>query len=241
MRRYLLPRLLIPKSFGLPPVVDWRGTRPSQAARSRAWSNVSPLPIAAISAEVISTPTPGIDNSSDASSFVFANVANSASNSPMRRSSSVHCARMSSTSLIRRALRPTHSPSSNSATSFCSSLRRPCATMIPRSNKMARSWLISAVRSATRRSRARCSVCRSSCSWHFSSTRRMVGRVAASAMASASRSSSESWRLPVASACVKDDSEIPSRCTPGVVRARRCSDTQGPRGCRWRRRWTCFV
>ena len=34
----MLPRLLIPSSFGLPPVVNCRGTRPSQAARSRPWS-----------------------------------------------------------------------------------------------------------------------------------------------------------------------------------------------------------
>src|SRR5215213_2478714 len=35
LRRYLLPRLVMPRSLGLPPVVDWRGTSPSQAAMSR--------------------------------------------------------------------------------------------------------------------------------------------------------------------------------------------------------------
>ena len=39
------------------------------------------------------------------------------------------------------------------------------------------------------RSRARCRLCTSSCAWLFNSTKRMVGRVAASAIASASRSS----------------------------------------------------
>src|SRR3954449_8872967 len=33
LRRYLLPHLVIPSSFGLPLVVAWCGTRPSQAAR----------------------------------------------------------------------------------------------------------------------------------------------------------------------------------------------------------------
>src|SRR5690606_39754125 len=36
LRRYLLPRLLIPSSLVFPPVECSRGTSPSQAARSRA-------------------------------------------------------------------------------------------------------------------------------------------------------------------------------------------------------------
>ena len=35
LRRYLLPRLVMPTRRGLPLVVTWRGTRPSRAARSR--------------------------------------------------------------------------------------------------------------------------------------------------------------------------------------------------------------
>jgi hypothetical protein len=35
LRRYLLPRLLIPTRRGLPPVVTCRGTKPSHAAKSR--------------------------------------------------------------------------------------------------------------------------------------------------------------------------------------------------------------
>ena len=54
---------------------------------------------------------------------------------------------------------------------------------------IALNWFISAVRSPTSRSRARWSVCISSCSSLFNATKRIVGRVAASAMASASRSS----------------------------------------------------
>ena len=51
------------------------------------------------------------------------------------------------------------------------------------------SQLTNAVLSPTNRSRTRCSDCVSSCSAVFRSTKRMVGRVAASAIPSASRSS----------------------------------------------------
>src|SRR5208337_4486087 len=62
---YLLPRLLIPSSFGLPPVVNCRGTRPSQAARSRPWSKLSAWPTAATSADATIAPKPGIVDSRD--------------------------------------------------------------------------------------------------------------------------------------------------------------------------------
>jgi hypothetical protein len=42
LRKYLLPRLVIPSNFGLPPVVAWRGTSPSHAERSRPRLNVRP-------------------------------------------------------------------------------------------------------------------------------------------------------------------------------------------------------
>jgi hypothetical protein len=61
--------------------------------------------------------------------------------------------------------------------------------VIPRSSRIARSGFISRVRPVTSRDRARCSVCWSSCAADFSATKRIVGRVAASAIASASRSS----------------------------------------------------
>ena len=41
LRRYLLPRFVMSRSFGLPPVVACRGTRPNHAARSRPLSNVA--------------------------------------------------------------------------------------------------------------------------------------------------------------------------------------------------------
>ena len=84
VRRYLLPRLLIASSRGLPPVVDCRGTRPSQAARSLPRAKDSALPIAAVRAVAIMTPTPGIDASRRASARCLAQDANSLSNAAIR-------------------------------------------------------------------------------------------------------------------------------------------------------------
>jgi hypothetical protein len=60
LRRYLLPRFVMPSSLGLPPVVAWRGTRPNQAAKPRPRAKASPFPIAAVRAAAFSTPMPGI-------------------------------------------------------------------------------------------------------------------------------------------------------------------------------------
>ena len=59
-------------------------------------------------------------------------------------------------------------------------------TVTPRSSSNPRIWLIIAVRRITQRSRTLCSDCRSSCSSVLMGTKRMLGRVTASAIASAS-------------------------------------------------------
>src|SRR5438874_9570919 len=59
VRRYLLPRLEMRPRIERPPVLYCRGTRPSQAAKSRPRSKASPVPIAATMAVEISGPTPG--------------------------------------------------------------------------------------------------------------------------------------------------------------------------------------
>ena len=56
---------------------------------------------------------------------------------------------------------------------------------MPRSSSSARRWLISAVRSEISRARARCSAWTSDCASLFTGTKRIVGRVAAAAIASA--------------------------------------------------------
>lgn len=57
--RYELPRLLMPSRVVLPPVEYSRGTRPSQAAMSRALRNCRPRPAAASRAVAESGPMPG--------------------------------------------------------------------------------------------------------------------------------------------------------------------------------------
>src|SRR5206468_12195040 len=71
-----LPRLLMPSSRGLPPVVICRGTKPSQAARSRPRANVPAVPIAATSAVAFSTPMPGIVASRRAAASALALATN---------------------------------------------------------------------------------------------------------------------------------------------------------------------
>src|ERR1700722_2187721 len=60
LRRYTLPRLLIPKSLALPPVEYCRGTMPSHAANSRPLRKAALLPIAATFAVATTGPMPGI-------------------------------------------------------------------------------------------------------------------------------------------------------------------------------------
>ena len=75
--------------------------------RDRAHArSVSALPTAAIRADAMVTPTPGIVVSRRASSFSFAQRTNSASKAAIRRSSSRHCARASATSIRIRGLNP---------------------------------------------------------------------------------------------------------------------------------------
>src|SRR6266536_3624725 len=55
----MLPRLLMPNSFCLPPGEYCRGTTPSQAAKSRPRRKAAPLPMAATVAVETSGPKPG--------------------------------------------------------------------------------------------------------------------------------------------------------------------------------------
>src|SRR5205814_587654 len=59
VRRYLLPRLEMRPRIDRPPVLYCRGTRPSQAPKSRPRSKASPVPIAATRPVEISGPMPG--------------------------------------------------------------------------------------------------------------------------------------------------------------------------------------
>src|SRR5215217_296163 len=105
IRRYLLPRLLMPSSFGLPPVVCCFGTSPSHAPRSRPRLKEPASPIAATSAVALRTPMPGIVVSRRAAASERASSTNSALSDAIRRSRSRHSARMSTTSWCMRPLR----------------------------------------------------------------------------------------------------------------------------------------
>jgi hypothetical protein len=65
--------------------------------------------------------------------------------------------------------------------------REPCRTMMPRSRRKPRIWLVTPVRWLTRQERTRCRASRSIWSGVLIATNDMVGRCTASAMASASR------------------------------------------------------
>ena len=106
----------------------------------------------------------------------------------IRLSSDRHSSRMSAMSITIRLERSEGGSARKGSISRSRTLR-PCRKVCPRSSRIARSWFTSALRAATRRERARCRVCRSSRSWLFNSTKRMVGRVAASAIPAASLSS----------------------------------------------------
>ena len=74
LRKYLLPRLVMPSRRGLPPVVACRGTSPSHAARLRPRAKVSASPTAATSAVALRAPIPGMLVSRRAASFCFASL-----------------------------------------------------------------------------------------------------------------------------------------------------------------------
>ena len=76
-----------------------------------------------------------------------------------------------------RGLRQSGAPASRGASTQLATARQRCGSTMPRSSSNARIWLINAVRSATSRSRPRCSACTSSCASAFSGTKRIVGRV----------------------------------------------------------------
>lgn len=57
LRRYLLPRLVVPTRRGFSPVVTCRGTRPTEAGMSRPWAKLATSPMAEVSAVA---PMPGM-------------------------------------------------------------------------------------------------------------------------------------------------------------------------------------
>gem|GEM_PF-2138258 len=188
LRKYRLPCFEIPINLALPPVVTCRGTNPSHAARSRPLPKLLPVPTAATSAVAIVGPMPGISISLCISASVLASALISASMAATRSLITSNSDAMSVRSRSILGERSAVPSAANLASSFWKTWR-PVPTRMPRSIRKPRPWLIKRVLSDTRRSRARCRAWRSSCSSDLIATNDIVGRVAASAIASASRSS----------------------------------------------------
>src|SRR5260370_14469702 len=85
----------MPRSLAFPPVECWRGTRPSQAARSRLLRKAVPFPMAAGSAVAVRGPMPGMVSRRRQLSSLFAASANSWSTSLICSSSFSHSCRSS--------------------------------------------------------------------------------------------------------------------------------------------------
>ena len=178
----------MPSKVVLPPVEFCRGTRPSQAARSRAFRNWRASPTAAINAVAPIGPMPGIVMSRRAVSSFAASTSTcrettaslistvlSSSQSSLRRP---RIARVRSfvSSVMMRAMSSLNAPVPGRMGIHTQGRKRAFGRL---------GW----VRLPTKRSRTRCKACKSICSQDLISTNRIVGRVTASAMASASRAS----------------------------------------------------
>ena len=170
------------------PVDICLGTSPIHAEKSRPLANAAPLPIAATIALEMIGPMPGTVITLRQPSSLLANVSISSVTGSIRSSS---CRQSPARSATMRTIRGERT-SVRLARMSGSAWRRkrsPCRTMMPRSRRKPRIWLITAVRSLTRRDRTRCSACRSSCSSVLAGTKRVVGRCTASATLWASRKS----------------------------------------------------
>ena len=158
------------------------GTSPSQAPKSRPCLNPLPLPIAATTALEMIGPTPGTVINRWQLSSCCASASISAETLSMRSSSRRQ-------SWARSAIRRTILGESTSAFELRisgSALRKgitPWRTVMPRSIRNPRIWLIRPVRWPTRRERTRCNASRSICSGVLIATKRIVGRCTASAIA----------------------------------------------------------
>lgn len=177
----------MPSSLGLPPVVACRGVRPSQAARSRPRPKLAASPTAAVSAVALMTPIPGIVDRRRAASSARAIRTNSASKAAIRSSRLRHSARKSSIrkpharrqpGIVLIGENPKHIfQLAPTLSNDDAALQQQCAQVIDQ-------------RRALRQARPRrCSAWMSDCASLFTGTNRIVGRVAASAIASASWSS----------------------------------------------------
>src|ERR1700688_596671 len=148
LRKYLLPRLLMPSNFCLPPLECSPGTIPIQADSARPFPKALPLPIAPIKAVAVTGPTPGISVSRWQASFSFAVFWMTRSICSMR-AASCSSSNLSCANRTRNAPDNLNSASSRIRGSNASTWLRPLGRVNPRSRRRLRIWFTTAVRRIT--------------------------------------------------------------------------------------------
>ena len=189
LRKYLLPRLLIPISRGLPPVVHLPRNQAEPRSKIAAAANVSALPTAAINAVAFMHADPGDRRQTARILVFFGRATNSSSKAAIRRSNSAIASRMSVIStriLAGQSVRPLAFQSAqqdNARVCVCPAAQQSHAPENgTRLVDQGRALRHQAVPGPMQRLHVELRLC-------LHSTKRIVGRVAASAIASASRSS----------------------------------------------------
>ena len=176
----------------LPPVPCWRGTRPSQAGKSRLRRKPSSGGASACKAIAHTGPIPGMLISRDVSSLRRASARICFSIAATRASRPAICSSMSRPSVRASSGRPELASSiARARTATCAG---PRGATIPNSARWPRNALIVCVRWRTAWSRQRNNMPRACCSALLTATQRIVGRDAASQIASAS-TASFFWRF----------------------------------------------
>lgn len=145
-RNWTFPRLLIGTRIDRPPVDNWRGTKPNQAAIPRPDLNIRPLPTAATVAVAIIGPMPGTVMAFLQSSHCAAWRVRRAVSSAISVSRANHGDLTRTSSPCIRRL--SNSPALLSNSGSCRAKRvGPTPTTKPCSSNSARIWLMTAVRS----------------------------------------------------------------------------------------------
>ena len=153
----------MPSSVVLPPVEFCRGTRPSQAARSRALRNCRPSPIAASSAVAAERPDAGDRHQPSGAIIAGGKRFNLRVTTAIRGSTAELVEEFAAAGARIAGVRSLVS-SARCARGRAGRRPAPWRIATPYSRQKARIWLISRVRFATSWSRMRWSACRSTCS-----------------------------------------------------------------------------
>ena len=191
-RMYRSPIFVIRPSRSFPPLDKFRGVRPNQAANCRPFLNCFASPTVATMADAVTGPTPGIvrNNMTRLSSFECSRMRISYQRKRRCIATSwwLSCLRTSIAISGKAGFSPSRTPFA-----YLTAAPVPCGMMTPNSASRLRSMLLSCVRCLTIKSRARCRNSTACCSSDLGATNRIVGRVTASQIASASLTPNEAY------------------------------------------------